>query len=486
MACQEMTLLCAGNRVKTSSESLDSFNGGGKTQRFSAGGSSQPLRMKGQSMPPAFPEIKRIPYDGPDSKQPLAFKHYNPDELVEGKPMKDHLRFSVVYWHTFRNPLSDPFGAGTALRPWDDGTSSVENAERRVRAAFEFMEKLGAPFYAFHDRDVAPEGATLAETNKNLDAVVKVLKEEERRTGIKLLWGTACLFAHPRFLHGAATSPNADAFAYAAAQVKKAMEVTHELGGAGYTFWGGREGYTTLLNTDLKRELDHLGRFLHLAVDYKKAIGFKGQLYIEPKPKEPTKHQYDSDAAACLNFLREYDLLEHFKLNIETNHATLAGHTMQHELEVAAAAGALGSVDANYGDLLLGWDTDQFPTDVYLATQCMLVVLKMGGFTTGGLNFDAKVRRESFEPVDLFHGHIAGMDAFARGLKAAAAIRKDGRLAAFVKERYASWQSGIGADIEAGKAGFKELEAYILKKGEASPNRSGRQELLEALINEFI
>jgi xylose isomerase len=323
-------------------------------------------------MNPAFPEINKIPYEGPKSKNPLAFKHYNGSEIVEGKTMADHLRFSVVYWHTFRNVLSDPFGPGTAIRPWDDGSNSIENACNRVRVAFEFIEKLGAPYYAFHDRDVAPEGASLAESNKNLDAVVKVLKEEQERTGIKLLWGTASLFTNPRFCHGAATSPNADVFAYAAGQVKKALEVTHELGGAGYTFWGGREGYSTLWNTDIKREVDHLAKFLHMAVDYKKEIGFKGPFYIEPKPKEPTKHQYDSDSAACLNFLREYGLLEHFKLNLETNHATLAGHTMHHECEVAAAAGALGSVDANTGDELIGWDTDQFPTSLYLTTQVML------------------------------------------------------------------------------------------------------------------
>jgi xylose isomerase len=434
----------------------------------------------------AFPKVGKIPYEGPKSKTPLAFKHYNADEKVEGKRMEDHLRFSVVYWHTFRNRLSDPFGVGTAIRPWDDGTESVKNAQKRVRVAFEFMEKLGVPFYAFHDRDVAPEGANLKESNRNLDAVGQVLGEEQERTGVKLLWGTACLFAHPRYVHGAATSCNADVFAYAAAQVKKALEVTHELGGEGYVFWGGREGYYTLLNTDMKRELDHLARFLHMAVDHKKKIGFKGQFYIEPKPKEPTKHQYDSDAAACLNFLREYDLLKHFKLNLETNHATLAGHSMQHELEVAIAANALGSIDANMGDLFLGWDTDQFPTDLYLTTQVMLSILKMGGFTTGGTNFDAKPRRESFEPMDLFYAHIAGMDTFARGLKIAAAIRKDGRLEDFLNERYSSWNSGIGARIEKGKTDFAELEAYILKKGEAAASGSGRQELLEAMINEFI
>ena len=436
-------------------------------------------------MKAAFPNISKIQFEGPQSKEPLAFKHYNADEIVEGKTMRDHLRFSVVYWHTFRGRGVDVFGAGTMLRPWDDGTESLKNAQNRVRVAFEFIEKLGAPFYAFHDRDVAPEGKTLGESNKNLDAVAKVLKEEQKRTGIKLLWGTANLFSNPRYMHGAATSPNAEVFAYAAAQVKKALEVTHELGGEGYTFWGGREGYSTLLNTDMKRELDHLAKFLHMAVAYKKKIGFKGQFYIEPKPKEPTKHQYDSDAAACLNFLREYGLKEHLKLNLETNHATLAGHSMQHEMEAAAAADALGSIDANTGDTLLGWDTDQFPTDIYLTTQCMLVLLNSGGFKTGGVNFDAKVRRESFEPEDLFHAHIGGMDAFARGLKIAAAIRKDGRLAEFVKQRYASWDSGIGAKIEGGKTTLADMEKYISKKGEPT-NQSGRQEFLENLINEFI
>lgn len=437
-------------------------------------------------MPAAFPEIPKIQFEGPKSKNPLAFKHYNAEEVVAGRTLRDHLRFAVVYWHTFRGTGSDPFGAGTMQRPWDDGSNSVANAENRARAAFKFFEKLGAPFYCFHDRDIAPEGDTLRATNRNLDAVVRVLKAEQQRTKVKLLWGTANLFSNPRFMHGAGTSCNADAFAYAAAQIKKAMEITHELKGSGYTFWGGREGYMTLLNTDLKREQDHLARLLHLAVDYKKRLGFKGQFYIEPKPKEPTKHQYDSDAAACLNFLRAYDLLPHFKLNLETNHATLAGHTMQHELEVAGAAGALGSIDANTGDELLGWDTDQFPTSIYLTTYTMLSVLKYGGFKTGGVNFDAKVRRESFEPVDLFHAHIGGMDAFARGLKIAVAIRQDGRLEKFVRQRYASWDSGIGAKIEKGRAGFQELEAYMLEKGDITPNASGRQEYLENLINEFI
>jgi xylose isomerase len=434
----------------------------------------------------AFPNVSKIKFEGPKSTNPLAFKHYNATEKVEGKTMAEHCRFGIAYWHTFRGTGGDPFGPGTAIRPWDDGSNSVANAQNRARVAFEFMSKLGAPFYCFHDRDVAPEGATLKESNANLDAVVKVLKEEQQRTGVKLLWGTANLFSNPRYVHGASTSCNADVFAFAGAQVKKALEVTKELGGQGYVFWGGREGYSTLLNTDMKRELEHLAKFLHMAVDYKKAIGFKGQFYIEPKPKEPTKHQYDSDAAACLNFLRQFDLLDYFKLNIETNHATLAGHTVQHDLLTAAAAGALGSVDANVGDPMLGWDTDQFPTDIYLTTQIMLAVMGMGGFKTGGLNFDAKVRRESFEPIDLFHAHVGGMDAFARGLKIAAAIRKDGRLCEFKKQRYASWDSGIGAKIEKGKVNFRDLEAYMLAKGDVTPCVSGRQEMLENLINEFI
>jgi xylose isomerase len=434
----------------------------------------------------SFPDVSKIAYEGPKSRNPLAFHQYQPDELVEGKPMKDHFRFSVAYWHTFRGMGSDPFGPGTMLRPWEAAHDSVENAKNRARVAFEFMVKLGTGFYCFHDRDVAPEGSNLAETNKNLDAVVRVLKEEQQRSGIKLLWGTANLFSNPRYVHGAATSPNADAFAFAAAQVKKALEVTHELGGANYVFWGGREGYMNLANTDMKRELDHLARFMHMAVDHARQIGFTGQFLFEPKPKEPTKHQYDFDAAACINFLRGYGLTEHVKLNLETNHATLAGHTMQHELEYAGHQGFLGSIDANTGDLLLGWDTDQFPTDIYLTTQCMLSILKYGGLAPGGVNFDAKVRRESFEPVDLFHAHIGGMDAFARGLKIAAAIRADGALAKVVNDRYASWDTGVGAEIEADKHGFASLEKYMLAKGDVTPNVSGRQEMIENLINMYL
>lgn len=433
-----------------------------------------------------FPEVDRIQYEGPSSRNPLAFRYYNPDEIVEGRSMSDWLRFSVCYWHTFRANGTDPFGAPTLSRPWDDGTDSLDNALRRVEVAFEFMSKLGVPFYCFHDRDVAPEGRTLKQSNANLDVVVEKLKEAQGQTGIRLLWGTANLFSNPRYMHGAATSPNADAFAYAAAQVKKAIEVTLELGGENYVFWGGREGYMCSYNTDMKRELDHLARFMHMAHDYAKQIGFKGQFLFEPKPKEPTKHQYDFDAAACLNFIRQYGLLDVVKLNIETNHATLAGHTMMHELEYASIQGVLGSIDANTGDLLLGWDTDQFPTDIYLTTQVMLVLMKQGGLQPGGTNFDAKVRRESIDPLDLFHAHVGGMDAFARGLKIAAAIRQDGVLADFVRQRYSSYDQGIGRRIEIGTTSFSDLEAYMLEKGEADANTSGRQEMLENLINRYI
>ncbi len=433
----------------------------------------------------AFPEISKIKYEGLASKNPLAFRHYNETEVVEGKAMKDHFRFSVAYWHTMRGTGGDPFGPGTMIRPWEGKVDNVENACNRARVGFEFMEKLGVPFYCFHDRDVAPEGANLTETNKNLDAVVKILKEEQARTGIKLLWGTANLFSNPRYVHGAATSCNAESFAFAAAQVKKALEVTKELGGQGYTFWGGREGYMCLWNTDMKREVDHLAKFMHMAVDYAKKIGFTGQFYFEPKPKEPTKHQYDFDSAACINFLRAYGLGDKVKMNIETNHATLAGHAVEHELDYAGSQGFLGSIDANAGDLLLGWDTDQFPTDVYLTAKIMLILMKYGGFTTGGLNFDAKVRRESFEPDDLFYAHIGGMDAFAKGLKVAAAIRAEGDLAKMLKDRYASWDAGIGAEIESGMHTFETLEKFMLEKGDVTPNTSGRQELIENVMNRY-
>ncbi len=432
-----------------------------------------------------FPDIPKIQYEGPTSRNPFAFKHYNPDELIEGKTMRDHMRFAAAYWHVMRNGLSDPFGGATALMPWDDQSDSVDNALKRADVFFEFLDKTGIDYYCFHDRDIAPELNNLAASNAALDKVTDHLKGLQQAHGKKLLWGTACLFSHPRYSQGAGTSPSADVFAYGAAQVKAAMDATLKLGGEGYTFWGGREGYSTLLNTDMKRELDHLAALLHMAVDYAKKIGFKGQFYIEPKPREPSTHQYDSDSAACLNFLREYGLMGHFKLNLETNHATLAGHTMLHEMTVAIAADSLGSIDANQGDELIGWDTDQFPTDLYLTTSIMEKVLEMGGFTTGGLNFDAKRRRESHEPEDLYHAHIGGMDAFARGLKSAAKLRADGRIAEFVAKRYDSWNSGIGAKVEAKQVSLEDLSAYALGNGEPTIG-SGRQEHLENLLNEFI
>ena len=432
-----------------------------------------------------FPEVKKIKFEGPDCKEPLAFKHYNPKEKVLGKTMAEHLRFAVCYWHTFKGTGGDPFGPGTFIREYNNAADPMDVAEQTLAAAFEFFTKLGVGFWCFHDRDIAPEAETLAETNKRLDQIVKLAKKYQKDTGVKLLWGTTNAFSNRRFMSGASTNPNPEVFAYAASQVKKAMEVTQELGGEGYVFWGGREGYETLLNTDMGRELDHLGKFLNMAVDYKKKIGFQGQFYIEPKPKEPTKHQYDFDAGSCHAFLQKYGLMDSFKLNIEANHATLAGHTFQHELEYAAANGLLGSVDANRGDLFLGWDTDQFPTDIYETTLAMYTILKSGGFTTGGLNFDAKIRRQSTDPVDLFHAHVGAMDAFARGLKKAARMIKDKTFLKVVKTRYAGWDKGIGAKIEAGEVGFGELESYILENGEPKI-QSGRQEMLENMFNEYI
>jgi len=432
-----------------------------------------------------FKNVQKIGYEGKDSDNPLAFKYYNPDEVVGGKTMKEHLRFAVAYWHTYIGTGSDPFGPGTAVRPWDSITNRMDLAKAKVEANFELCSKLGIEFFCFHDRDIAPEGSTLRETNKNLDEIINYTKELMKDSGVKLLWGTANLFSNPRFVHGASTSCNADVFAFAAAQVKKAMEATLELGGQNYVFWGGREGYETLLNTDMKLELDNLARLLGMAVEYAKEIGFKGQFLIEPKPKEPTKHQYDFDTATVIGFLKTYGLDNHFKMNIEANHATLAAHTFQHELRVSRINGMLGSIDANQGDLLLGWDTDQFPTNIYDTTLAMYEVLKAGGFTAGGLNFDAKVRRASFEPVDLFYAHIAGMDAFAKGLKIACKIIGDGKLDRFVEDRYASYRSGIGKDIVDGKVGFKELEKYALEHDQIV-NVSGRQELLETMLNKYI
>lgn len=432
-----------------------------------------------------FNGIDMVRYEGSESKNPLAFKYYNPDELVLGKTMKEHLRFAMSYWHTMTFRGNDPFGAANMQRPWDQKENPVEMAKEQVRAAFEFMEKMQIPFFCFHDRDLVPEGKDLAQTNEWLDEVVTVIKEEMQRTGIKCLWGTTNAFGNPRFVHGAGTSCNATVFAYAAAQIKKAMEITMELGGENYVFWGGREGYETLLNTNTELELDNLARLLHMAVDYKNEIGFTGQLLIEPKPKEPTKHQYDTDTATVLAFLRKYGLEKHFKMNIEANHATLAGHTFQHELNQARINGVFGSVDANQGDPLLGWDTDQFPTNVYDTTLAMYEVLLAGGFTTGGLNFDSKVRRGSFENSDLFYAYIAGMDTFAKGLKVAAKLLEDKVFENFKANRYASYQDGIGKEIMNGTVGFKELEAYALEHG-VTPNESGRQELLESILNQYI
>jgi xylose isomerase len=433
-----------------------------------------------------FKGIGKIRYEGAETDNPLAFRYYNPDEVVDGKTMKEHLRFAVAYWHTFQGKGVDLFGLdGAVLRPWDGISDPMELAYAKVEACFEFCEKIGVPFFCFHDRDIAPEADNLAETNKRLDIIVERIKERMKNSPVKLLWGTTNAFGHRRFTHGASTSNHASIFAYAASQVKKAMEITKELGGQNYVFWGGREGYETLLNTDMKLELDNLARFLSMAVDYAKEIGFTGQFLIEPKPKEPTKHQYDFDSATVLGFLRQYGLDPYFKLNIEANHATLAQHTFQHDLRVARINNALGSIDANQGDLLLGWDTDQFPTNLYETTLAMYEVVMMGGFDKGGLNFDAKARRASFEPVDLFYGHIAGMDAFAKGFKIANRMVKDGVFEKFIEQRYESFKSGIGKDIVERKVGFKELEAYTLQNGEPVI-ASGRQEMLESIFNKYL
>lgn len=432
-----------------------------------------------------FSSIPKIEFEGKESQNPLAFKVYNPDEVVAGKTMREHLRYSVAYWHSFCGDGSDPFGGASIIRPWDVADDPMQAAEDKMRAAFEFFTKLGVDYYCFHDRDICPEADNLKETNQRLDKIVTLAKQLQEDTGVKLLWNTSNMFTHRRFTNGASTNPNADVFAYAGAQVKKMLEVGLELGAENYVFWGGREGYETLLNTDMKREQEHLARFLHMAVDYAKKIGFDAQFLIEPKPKEPTKHQYDFDAATVISFLKSHDLEEHFKLNVEANHATLAGHTFEHDLTVASMNGLLGSVDANQGDTLLGWDTDQFPTDIYSTTYAMLVILGQGGLGRGGLNFDAKLRRASTDLEDLFIAHIGAMDAFAQGLKLAARIIDDGVLGEHVAERYSSYDSGIGAKIEAGEVGLEDLEEYTLKNGEPQM-QSGKQELLENLINQYM
>ena len=433
-----------------------------------------------------FPQIPSpVAYEGPESRNPLSFKYYDPEKRVGDRTMAEHLRFAGAYWHSFKGTGRDIFGADVYGRPWDEQTDPMTKAESTLHAAFEFSQKLGLRYYCFHDRDLAPEGDSLAQSCRNLERMVALAGKMQKQTGIRLLWGTANLFGHPLYTHGAATNPDMHVFAYAAAQVKHAIAATHELGGQSYVFWGGREGYDTLLNTDMQREQDQLASFFHMAVDYARQIGFTGQFLIEPKPREPTKHQYDFDAATVLNFLRRYDLLDHFKLNIEANHATLAGHTFEHELTVASCAGKLGSIDINRGDNLLGWDTDQFPTDLYQTTYAMLVVLGQDGLGSGGLNFDAKLRRGSMDLEDLFHAHIGGMDAFARGLITAQKIIDDGLFKQFVDQRYSSYRSDLGQRILNGKADFDELETWALKNGE--PRQvSGRQEYLENLINTYL
>ncbi|MCM3635195.1 xylose isomerase [Paenibacillus camelliae] len=431
-----------------------------------------------------FTDLNKVQFEGKTSKNPFAFKHYNPSEVVFGKTMEEHLRFAVAYWHTFNANGTDPFGAGTMVRTWDkfDG---LDRSKARVEANFEFMEKLNIPFYCFHDVDIAPEGATLQESFKNLDVIVAMLKDYQKSTGKKLLWNTANNFTNPRYVHGAATAANIDSYAYAAAQVKKGLEIGKELGAENYVFWGGREGYESLLNTDMKLELDNLARFYHMAVDYAQEIGFDAQFLIEPKPKEPTSHQYDFDAATTISFLKTYGLEDKFKLNLEANHATLAGHTFEHEIRVAAINGMLGSLDANQGNMLLGWDTDEFPTDLYSTTLTMYEVLKAGGLGRGGVNFDAKVRRSSFQMDDLALAHIAGMDSFAWGLKAAAKLIDEKVLDSVIEDKYATFKEGLGADVVAGKTTLKDLEAYALTNP-VPRNKSGRIENLRLRLSEVI
>lgn len=433
-----------------------------------------------------FPGIGKIEYK-PDAgpSETLVFHHYNAKEEILGKTMEEWLRFSVCYWHSFRGAGMDPFGAATIQRPWEDGTDSVDNAKRRLRAAFEFFSKLGNKYWTFHDRDIAPEGETLAETNTFLDQLVELAAELQKKTGVKLLWATCNLFAHPRYMHGAGTSSDAHVAAYAAAQVKKGLEVAKKLGAENFVFWGGREGYHSLLSTDIKADLDHLAAFYKMVIAYKEKIGFKGQLLIEPKPKEPSRHQYDYDAQTVMSFLHQYGLTQHFKLNIEPNHTTLAGHPYEHDIIFASAYGMLGSIDANTGSPDLGWDTDQFPMDIRSCTMVMKTVVEQGGVAPGGLNFDAKVRRESTEPKDLFIAHIAAMDTFARGLKNAAKIISDGILKKSLNDRYLSWGLGTGAKIASGTFTLEECEKFILESGNPKPS-SGHQEHFEALFNNYI
>lgn len=432
-----------------------------------------------------FENVGKVAYEGSQSQNPFAFKFYNADEVVAGKKMSEHLKFSMAYWHTLTAEGNDPFGAETAIRPWHSYTG-MDLAKARVEAGFEFMDKMGLDYFCFHDIDITPEGSTLKEFFANIDTIVELIESNMKSSGKKLLWNTANMFTNPRFVHGAASTNNADVYAHAAAQIKKGLEVGKRLGGENYVFWGGREGYMSLLNTDMKLEQDNIARMFHMAVDYAKEIGFDAQFLIEPKPKEPTKHQYDFDAATSIAFLQKYNLDKDFKLNLEANHATLAGHTFEHELRVARINGMLGSLDANQGDLLLGWDTDEFPVNVYDATLTMYEVLKNDGLGKGGINFDAKVRRDSFEADDLFLAHIVGMDTYAKGLKVAAKLIEDGAFDKVVEERYSSFSEGIGADIVAGKTTLASLSEYAMSNENPRPNKSGRQEMLQGILNQYI
>jgi xylose isomerase len=432
-----------------------------------------------------FPGIGAIGFEGRNSRNPLSYKFYDPDKRVLGKTMREHLRFAVCYWHSFCGAGSDPFGPGTREFPWDVAPTPMERARQRLDAAFEFVTKLGVPFYCFHDRDIAPAGSTVGESEKNLQAIVALAKERQAATGVKLLWGTANLFSEPLYMNGAATNPDFRVLTHAAAQVKAALDATVELGGEGYVFWGGREGYTCLLNTDMKREQENLARFLALARDYGRKNGFAGTFLIEPKPMEPSKHQYDFDAAAVIGFLRAHGLDADFKLNIEANHATLAGHSFSHELQVAADAGLLGSIDANRGDPQNGWDTDQFPTDLNQTTEAMMIVLTAGGLGHGGLNFDAKVRRNSTDADDLFLAHIGGMDAFARGLETAARLLEESPLKDLKQRRYASYTEGDGLRFSQGQLSLADL-AQLASRHEGLPLISGKQEMIENIVNQYL
>ncbi|WDJ98268.1 xylose isomerase [Xanthomonas campestris pv. incanae] len=432
-----------------------------------------------------FPGIGKIGFEGRDSDNPLAFKVYDANKQVAGKTMAEHLRFAVAYWHSFCGNGADPFGPGTRAYPWDVGNTALARAEAKSDAAFEFFTKLGVPYYCFHDIDLAPDADDIGEYENNLKHMVGIAKQRQAETGVKLLWGTANLFSHPRYMNGASTNPDFNVVARAAVQVKAAIDATVELGGENYVFWGGREGYACLHNTQMKREQDNMARFLTLARDYGRAIGFKGNFLIEPKPMEPMKHQYDFDSATVIGFLRQHGLDQDFKLNIEANHATLSGHSFEHDLQVASDAGLLGSIDANRGNPQNGWDTDQFPTDLYDTVGAMLVVLRQGGLAPGGLNFDAKVRRESSDPQDLFLAHIGGMDAFARGLEVADALLTSSPLETWRAQRYASFDSGAGADFANGTSTLADLAKYAAGKGEPT-QVSGRQEAYENLINQYL